>query len=42
MPHDPITRTFLFPGDREWVRDRSAKMALSMLRYHLLGKPLPT
>jgi nicotinamide-nucleotide amidase len=37
----PISRTFLFPGDREWVRDRSAKMALTMLRYHLLGKPLP-
>jgi len=34
-------RTFLFPGDREMIRDRSAKMALTMLRYHLLGKPLP-
>jgi nicotinamide-nucleotide amidase len=37
----PAARTFLFPGDREWVRDRAAKMALTMLRYHLLGKPLP-
>jgi nicotinamide-nucleotide amidase len=37
----PVARTFQFPGDREWVRDRSAKMALTMLRYHLLGKPLP-
>jgi competence/damage-inducible protein CinA-like protein/molybdenum cofactor synthesis domain-containing protein len=37
----PVTRTFLFPGDREWVRDRAAKMALTMLRYHLLEKPLP-
>jgi nicotinamide-nucleotide amidase len=36
-----VARTFNFPGDREWVRDRSAKMALAMLRYHLLGKPLP-
>jgi nicotinamide-nucleotide amidase len=36
-----LARTFNFPGDREWVRDRSAKMALSILRYHLLGKPLP-
>ncbi len=35
------TRTFQFPGDREMVRDRSAKMALTMLRFHLLGKPLP-
>ena len=35
------TRTLHLPGDREWVRDRSAKSALAMLRYHLLGKPLP-
>jgi nicotinamide-nucleotide amidase len=34
-------RTFNFPGDREWVRDRAAKMALTLLRFHLLGKPLP-
>jgi nicotinamide-nucleotide amidase len=34
-------RTFHFPGDREAVRDRAAKMALTMLRYHLLGKPMP-
>lgn len=34
-------RTFLFPGDRDFIRDRSAKMALSMLRFHLLAKPLP-
>ncbi|HEX8340716.1 MAG TPA: nicotinamide-nucleotide amidohydrolase family protein [Tepidisphaeraceae bacterium] len=34
-------RTFQFPGDRETVRDRAAKMALSMLRFHLLGKPMP-
>jgi len=36
-----VTRVFNFPGDREWVRDRAAKMALTMLRYHLLGKVMP-
>lgn len=47
-PSDPVkselfldARTFLFPGDREMIRDRSAKTALTMLRFHLLGKPLP-
>jgi nicotinamide-nucleotide amidase len=39
--HGTVARTFNFPGDREWVRDRSAKMALTMLRYHLLGAPMP-
>jgi nicotinamide-nucleotide amidase len=34
-------RTFVFPGDRAMVRDRSAKMALTMLRFRLLDKPLP-
>jgi nicotinamide-nucleotide amidase len=34
-------RTFLFPGDREFIRDRSAKMALTLLRYHLLGQRPP-
>jgi nicotinamide-nucleotide amidase len=34
-------RTFRFPGDREFIRDRSAKMALTMLRYALLGKDMP-
>jgi nicotinamide-nucleotide amidase len=34
-------RTFQFPGDREMIRDRSAKMALSLLRYHLLKQPCP-
>ncbi len=37
----PLTRTFNFLGDREMIRDRSAKMALTMLRFHLLGQPLP-
>jgi nicotinamide-nucleotide amidase len=35
-----FTRQFTFTGDREMVRDRSAKMALTILRFHLLGKPL--
>jgi len=35
------TRTFHFNGDREMIRDRSAKMALAMLRFHLLGRPMP-
>jgi PncC family amidohydrolase len=34
-------RTFVFPGDREFIRDRSAKMALSLLRYKLLGEMPP-
>ena len=35
-------RTFVFPGhDRDFIRDRSAKMALTMLRYELLGKQMP-
>jgi nicotinamide-nucleotide amidase len=35
------TRTFTFTGDRETIRDRAAKMALTMLRFALLRKPLP-
>ncbi|HWB54086.1 MAG TPA: competence/damage-inducible protein A [Tepidisphaeraceae bacterium] len=35
------TRTFTFSGDREMIRDRSAKMALTMLRFHLLKKQMP-
>jgi nicotinamide-nucleotide amidase len=38
---EPLVRTFNFPGDREMIRDRAAKTALSMLRFHLLGKDLP-
>jgi nicotinamide-nucleotide amidase len=38
---DVLVRTFTFPGDREMVRDRSAKTALALLRFHLLGKPVP-
>lgn len=36
-----IARTFNFGGDREMIRDRAAKMALAMLRFRLLDKPLP-
>jgi competence/damage-inducible protein CinA-like protein len=31
---------FILPGDRRAVRDRSAKCALQMVRFHLLGVPL--
>lgn len=40
-PRGCAARVFLFPGDREMIRDRSAKMALTLLRFHLLGKPMP-
>ena len=36
-----LTRTFGMFGDRDMVRDRSAKMALALLRFHLLGVALP-
>ncbi|MGA2500410.1 MAG: competence/damage-inducible protein A [Tepidisphaeraceae bacterium] len=35
------SRHFVFPGDREMVRDRAAKMALTLLRYRLLGAQVP-
>jgi nicotinamide-nucleotide amidase len=34
-------RTFNLPGDRAMIRDRAAKTALAMLRFRLLGEPLP-
>lgn len=40
-PTRSFTRTFRFPGDREMVRDRAAKMALTLLRYHLMDKNVP-
>jgi nicotinamide-nucleotide amidase len=40
-PSQTIARTFNFPGNREWVRDRAAKMALTLLRFQLLGRALP-
>lgn len=36
-----VARTFTFTGDREAIRDRAAKMALTMLRFRLLSKPMP-
>jgi nicotinamide-nucleotide amidase len=36
-----FSRTFHFPGDRDMVRDRSVKMALTLIRFQLLGRPLP-
>ena len=36
-----LARKFVFPGDREFIRDRGAKMALTMLRFRILGKQLP-
>lgn len=41
FPQGCRARTFLFPGDREFIRDRSAKMALTLLRYHVLRERLP-
>ncbi|HET6251491.1 MAG TPA: nicotinamide-nucleotide amidohydrolase family protein [Tepidisphaeraceae bacterium] len=40
-PDGVDARVFLFPGDREMIRDRSAKMALTMLRFKLLEKDMP-
>jgi nicotinamide-nucleotide amidase len=40
-PDEVVARTFNFSGDREMIRDRSAKMALTMLRYRLMGRELP-
>jgi nicotinamide-nucleotide amidase len=40
-PAGITARTFRFPGDREMVRDRSAKMALTLLRYQLIDRMLP-
>jgi nicotinamide-nucleotide amidase len=40
-PAGVAARRFVFTGDREMIRDRAAKMALTMLRFQLLGQPLP-
>ncbi len=40
-PGGTEARMFLFPGDREFIRDRSAKMALTLFRYHMLGERTP-
>ncbi len=33
-------RLFMLPGDREQVRDRAAKAAMQLIRFHVLGVPL--
>lgn len=38
-PQGTEARAFLFSGDRQTIRRRSAMMALSLLRFHLLGRP---
>ncbi len=40
-PAGVTARRFVFVGDREMIRDRAAKMALTMLRYRLLGAEMP-
>lgn len=40
-PAGVTARRFVLTGDREMIRDRAAKMALTMLRFQLLGKPMP-
>jgi nicotinamide-nucleotide amidase len=40
-PDHTSTKTYNFPGDRESIRDRSAKMALALLRFHLLNRMAP-
>jgi nicotinamide-nucleotide amidase len=37
---ETAVRTFVFPGDREFIRDRAAKMALSILRFRMLDREL--
>ncbi len=36
-PETVITRGFLLPGTREWVRILAAMQALDLLRRHMLG-----
>lgn len=36
-----VARTFNFPGDREMVRERSTKMALTLLRFQCLQRAVP-
>jgi len=40
-PESVSARRFVFGGDREMVRDRAAKMALTILRFALLRLPVP-
>jgi nicotinamide-nucleotide amidase len=38
-PNGTQASAFLFSGDRQTIRHRAAMMALTMLRFHLLGRP---
>ncbi len=40
-PRHTVARRFVFPGDRATIRDRAAKTALAMLRFHLIDRPMP-
>ena len=40
-PSGEVVRTFRFPGDRDMIRDRSVKMALTLLRYQLIDINMP-
>jgi nicotinamide-nucleotide amidase len=40
-PRETTARKFIFPGSRPQVRLRGAQMALALLRWNLLGVPLP-
>lgn len=40
-PGEGFAHRFQFIGDRAMIRQRSAKMALALLRYALLGKSIP-
>lgn len=40
-PRGVTTYRFVFPGDRSMIRDRAAKMALTLLRFGVLDRPLP-
>lgn len=40
-PYSVETRRFLVSGDRNDIRHRSARLALMMLRFHLLGLDVP-
>jgi nicotinamide-nucleotide amidase len=40
-PAGEVTRTFHFPGDREMIRERSAKTAINLLRFQVSGRTTP-
>ena len=40
-PHGTTTLRYVFPGDREMVRDRAAKMVLTLIRFAVNGRALP-